>query len=156
MVKTEDLTKEEMSVMYDMVDPINFNVFDIKISEFIEFCEDPKKLIDKLQNDNEEIDILEIIANVKGFNDNVSKIFEYLSKFEIQQTQDEKNATKGIDFPNFFETMLIDCVEWFHLNSMEQAENIKVSEWFLFKKKQLANQKYENNYSLIMDKKYKK
>ena len=57
--------------------------------------------------------------------ENISKLFKLN---ETKPTNDELTAQKGVVFPTFQETMLCECLEWFHLHSLDDAEKLPESD----------------------------
>lgn len=97
--------------------------------------------------------VYEYCAKSKHLKKELEKITKYLNSFTIPQSEEEKQAIKGVLFPSFEENMLIFCQQKFFLKSMKDAEGILLCDFLVHKKSDFANIKYEKNLRLINERK---
>ena len=83
--------------------------------------------------------------------EDVNKFFEGL---QIKQDADEKQAGNGINFLNSYMLMLIFTQQKFFLHSLEDAENVKLSEYMAMKKNEVDGIKYQRNLQKIYQQKH--
>ena len=83
--------------------------------------------------------------------EDVNKFFESL---QIKQDADEKQAGNGINFLNPYVAMLIFAQQKFFLHSLEDAENVKLSEYMAMKKNEVDGIKYQRNLQKIYQQKH--
>lgn len=105
--------------------------------------------------DNEDVTVYEYAARLKHLRKEIEKVVKYLNSLSIAQTDEEKQAAKGVNFPSFAENMLIYCQTKFFLRSFHEAESVLLSDFILHKKNDLSLSKYERNLRAISDRKQK-
>jgi len=105
--------------------------------------------------DNEDVTVYEYAARLKHLKKEIEKVINYLTSLSVPQTDEEKQAAKGVNFPSFAENMLIYCQTKFFLKSFHEAENILLSDFILHKKNDLSISKYERNLRAINERKQK-
>ena len=106
-------------------------------------------------NENKDITVYEYAARLKHLKSEIERIIKYLNSLSVEQTPEEKSATKGVLFPRFEENMLVYCQQKFFCKSFRETEEILLSDFILHKKYDLANVKYERNLRMIRDRKEK-
>ena len=132
--------------------PLKKPVLAMSIGEFGEMVEDEETYIGKLLKHRKA---LKAFGMLKQYKQEIEAISKFFKLYDVRRTADESNAAIGIKFPNFGQRMLIDCVKWFHLNSMEEAEKVKLSAWLTMWQDEAANALYQRNYSKILEQKHK-
>lgn len=132
--------------------PLKKTVLAMSIGEFGEIVEDEDAFVAKLLKHRKALKAFGLLKQYKQEMEALAKFFKL---YDVRRTADESNAAKGITFPNLGQRMLIDCVKWFHLNSMEDAEKVKVSDWLTFWMDEAANMLYQRNYQKILEQKNK-
>lgn len=148
------LTKELLEELLEKVPavPLDKPLLSLTVGEFGEIIEDEETYIVGLLKHRKA---LKAFGLLKQYRQEIEGISKFLKLYDYQKTQEEKAAAVGIRFPNLSQRILIDCVKWFHLNSMEEAENIKVGEWLTIWQDEAASALYQRNYMRIMDAKNK-
>lgn len=148
------LTKELLEELLEKVPavPLKKPLLSMTIGEFGAIVEDEETYIVKLLSHRKALKAFGLLKQYRQEIDGISKFFKL---YDYQKTQEEKAAAVGIRFPNLGQRMLIDVVKWFHLNSMQEAEKIKISEWLTIWQDEAANALYQRNYSKIIDQKHK-
>lgn len=148
------LTKELLEELLEKVPavPLKKPLLSMTIGEFGAIVDDEETYIVKLLSHRKA---LKAFGLLKQYRQEIEGISKFLKLYDYQKTQEEKAAAVGIRFPNLSQRILIDCVKWFHLNSMEEAENIKVGEWLTIWQDEAASALYQRNYMRIMDAKNK-
>lgn len=156
--KTKDilplLTQDTLKELLEKVPavPLNKPLLSMTVGEFGEIIEDEETHIAKLLKHRKA---LKAFGLLKQYKQEMEALAKFFKMYEIKRTQEEEAATKGVVFPNLAQRMLVDCVKHFHLNSMEEAEKVKVSEWLTMWQDEAANMLYQRQYMNIMDAKNK-
>ena len=156
--KTKDvlplLTQDTLKELLEKVPavPLGKPLITLTVGEFGEMVEDEETYIGKLLKHRKA---LKAFGRLKQYKQEIEAISKFFKLYDIRRTADESNAAIGIKFPNLGQRMLIDCVKWFHLNSMEEAEKVKLSAWLTMWQDEAANALYQRNYSKILEQKHK-
>lgn len=147
---TQDTLKELLEKVPAM--PLKKPVLAMTVGEFGEIVEDEDAFVAKLLKHRKA---LKAFGLLKQYKQEMEALAKFFKMYEIKKTQEETAAAKGIMFPNLAQRMLVDCVRLFHLNSTEEAEKVKVSDWLTFWMDEAANMLYQRQYMNIMDAKNK-
>ena len=147
---TQDTLKELLEKVPAM--PLKKPVLAMTVGEFVEIVEDEDAFVANLIKHRKALKAFGLLKQYKQEMEALAKFFKL---YDVRRTADESNAAKGITFPNLGQRMLIDCVKWFHLNSMEDAEKVKLSAWLTMWQDEAANMLYQRQYMNIMDAKNK-
>lgn len=156
--KTRDvlplLTQDTLKELLEKVPavPLDKPLITLTVGEFGEMVEDEETYIGKLLKHRKA---LKAFGRLKQYKQEIEAISKFFKLYDVRKTADESNAAVGIKFPNLGQRMLIDCVKWFHLNSMEEAEKVKLSAWLTMWQDEAANALYQRNYSKILEQKHK-
>ena len=156
--KTRDvlplLTQDTLKELLEKVPavPLDKPLITLTVGEFGEIIEDEETYIGKLLKHRK---VLKAFGLLKQYRQEIEAISKFFKLYDVRKTADESNAAIGVRFPNFGQRMLIDCVKWFHLNSMEEAEKVKLSAWLTMWQDEAANALYQRNYSKILEQKHK-
>lgn len=156
--KTRDvlplLTQDTLKELLEKVPavPLDKPLITLTVGEFGEMVEDEETYIGKLLKHHKA---LKAFGKLKQYKQEIEAISKFFKLYDVRRTADESNAAVGIKFPNLGQRMLIDCVKWFHLNSMEEAEKVKLSAWLTMWQDEAANALYQRNYSKILEQKHK-
>lgn len=156
--KTRDvlplLTQDTLKELLEKVPavPLDKPLITLTVGEFGEMVEDEETYIGKLLKHRKA---LKAFGKLKQYKQEIEAISKFFKLYDVRRTADESNAAVGIKFPNLGQRMLIDCVKWFHLNSMEEAEKVKLSAWLTMWQDEAANALYQRNYSKILEQKHK-
>lgn len=148
------LTQETLRELLEKVPamPLKKPVLAMTVGEFGEIVDDEDAFVAKLLKHRKALKAFGLLKQYRQEMEALSKFFKL---YDTKKTQEETAAAKGIVFPNLAQRMLIDCVRWFHLNSTEEAEKVKLSEWLTLWQDEAANVLYQRQYMNIMDAKNK-
>ena len=147
---TQDTLKELLEKVPAV--PLDKPLLSMTVGEFGEIIEDEETYIVKLLKHRKA---LKAFGLLKQYRQEIEAISKFFKLYDVRKTADESNAAIGVRFPNFGQRMLIDCVKWFHLNKMEDAEKVKLSAWLTMWQDEAANALYQRNYSKILEQKHK-
>lgn len=147
---TQDTLKELLEKVPAM--PLKKPVLAMTVGEFGEIVEDEDAFVAKLLKHRKALKAFGLLKQYRQEMEALSKFFKL---YDTKKTQEETAAAKGIVFPNLAQRMLIDCVRWFHLNSTEEAEKVKFSEWLTLWQDEASSALYQRNYSRILEQKHK-
>ena len=139
----------------DRIAPIkgDKSVFEMSIGEFLQCLTD-----DYAQQFFSNPDELLVVAvgRLKHFKSEMDNVNRILSLNEIKLTAEEKAAQRGVVFPSFGESVLCETVEYFHLNSFDDAEKIPLTNYLIMKRKKGAEALYTRNLNRIYSEKSNK
>lgn len=138
------LKKEHIEELLEKCDEIALvkPVFSFTVGEFIESL-DEEYVMSFFRKYDEPLVVA--IGRIKRFRNELEQIRKILSLNEIKLSPEEQAAQHGVVFPSFQENMLCECVEYFHLHSLDEAENIPLSNYLIMKRKKGAEALYERN-----------
>lgn len=126
--------------------PLPHPVIKMTVGEFIEALDEHYAL--DFIKDREEL-LVVAVGRVKQFRKEMEDVSKILKQNEIKPTTEEISAQRGVIFPSFKESILCDCLEWFNLHSLDEAENIPLSNYLILKRKKSAEALYERNLNKI-------
>lgn len=95
------------------------------------------------------------IGRVNQYKKEMENIAKLMKINEIKETSEEQAAKKGIVWPTYQESMLCNAVEWFNLHSIDEAENLPLSNYLIYARKVAAEAKYERQLNQIYSNKNK-
>lgn len=150
--KTKDLLplldEERFQKVLDAVDeyPLKKPLLSMTIGQFIEALEDGYAM----QYLNEKY-VYKAFGKLKSFKNQMEAITRFFKLNEIETSADHKNASNGVTFLTFEESMLYKAAEFFHLKSFDEAENVKLSNYMLIWKKETSEMKFQHNYNKIIE-----
>lgn len=147
---TQDTLKELLEKVPAV--PLDKPLITLTVGEFGEMVEDEETYIGKLLKHRKA---LKAFGRLKQYKQEVEALSKFFKMYEIKKSQEEEAAGKGVVFPNLAQRMIIDVVRWFHLQSTEEAEKVKLSDWLTFWMDEAANMLYQRNYSKILEQKHK-
>lgn len=156
--KTKDvlplLTQDTLKELLEKVPavPLDKPLITLTVGEFGEMVEDEETYIGKLLKHRKA---LKAFGRLKQYKQEIEAISKFFKLYETTKTQEETSAALNIKFPSFSQRILIDCVKWFHLKSMEEAEKIKISEWLTMWQDEASSALYQHNYSKLLEQKNK-
>lgn len=155
--KTRDvlplLTEKNIKSLVDAVPAYPYkSVLTMRISEFGELVEDEASYITE-HIFSKQRRFLKAFGMMKDLKNQMENLGKFLEKFSKKQTPEEKQAARGIMFPTFIQRMLLDLVKFFHLNSFEEAEKMKVCDWLLVFQAESSNNLYQYNYQKLLEQK---
>lgn len=126
--------------------PLYPPVYGYTVGEFVEaldrdqaseFLKDPDK------------PLMVALGEMKAFNRQMEEIVKVMEANNPKLSGDEEAAKKGVVFPSVGESILIECCEWFHLHSLDEAENIRLSNYLVMRRGKTAETLYERNLMKI-------
>lgn len=140
------ITEEDFQKLYDELPSVALTtpVISMTIGEFIKATTDENWVKNNILN--EEL-LVVAIGRLKQFKDEVEKINKYLKLNEMEETGEEKQAKSGVYFCTFAEEMLLDAVSFYHLHSLEEAENLPLTDYLVLHKHKTAEAKFQRNLS---------
>ena len=156
--KTKDilplLTKELVDELLEKVPaiPLKKPLLSMTVGEFGALVEDEEPYIVKLLSHRKALKAFGLLKQYRQEIDGISRFFKL---YDYQKTQEETRAATNIKFPSFGQRMIIDCVRYFHLNSTEEAEKVKLSDWFTFWMDEASAALYQRNYSKLLEQQHK-
>lgn len=89
--------------------------------------------------------IFKFIGRLKGWEENMKFLEQFLRQYSSKQSKLEKQASQGINFLSFTNQMLADVISYYHLHSIRQAKHMMLKEWLFSCQDKLSHAKFERN-----------
>lgn len=152
-----DAEFEELIGMQEIkpVDLGDDSLFHISVGEFLtEVLNDAEKYIQaRVLCVDSNIPAVKAIGRLKTFKTEFSAISKVIDNCRPVTSDIEKAAAAGIVFPSFPEQVLLSVVEYFHLRSIAEAENLPFADYLLVLRSQSAEAKFNRRYQQLVSKK---
>lgn len=148
-------SKEKIESILSQIEeyPLEKDITSMTIGEFSEIVMDEESYITKIMRPRERAYIA--LGRLKSFRRQMEQLMNYIKKFQIKQSADEKQAALNIDFPDMLSRMLITTAQFFTLHSFTEAENIPLADYLLILKDNSSSIQYQRKYQQIIDSKSK-
>lgn len=152
---TPFLKGEHLEQLLEKCEPVPLDkpITQMTVGEFIEASRD-SYIMTFFENRDELL--VTAIGKVKQFNKEMENISKVMKLNEIKPSAEESAAQQGVVFPSFQENMLCECLDWFHLHSLDEANDIPLSNYLIVKRKKSAEALYERKLNKIYSEKNKK
>lgn len=149
------IDKERVDTLIDSVDeyPLKKKIISMTVGEFIDLVTDEDKFISSLLNPRERA--YKALGRLKAYKNQMKALFDWMKKLQVKQSQDEKQAAIGVDFPDMCSRMLLVVTEYFHLKSFKEAEKVPLADYLLILQDQSTSIQYQRNYSRLIEMKNK-
>ena len=149
------LNEDNIDSFIDSFPEVEFNFFSMTIEEFAELVEDEQKWVysNIIEKNKKAVDCFGKIKHIKKCIDNLNR---FLQMNSVPRTEDEKRAANNVTGPTFVESILITLVEFFHLQSFDEAGKKTLADFMLVYKKLSSDAKINYNYSRIIQSKTNK
>ncbi len=144
------LNEERLKELVERVPPVPLkkSLLDMTCGEFIEAMDEgyvlrllkARRIVKALGRYRQYLSELEIITN-------------YMKRYEVAQTSEEKAAAQGVAFPSIGERILVESVRHYHLHSTAEAEKLPLADWLLCFKDEGSKAQYQHRLSEIQSKK---
>lgn len=146
------LTDEYIQVLMEKLParPMKKPIWQMTVGEFLQTLDE-----DYYQTFFQEETIGAAIGRLKTYKEDMEKLDKYLKLNEVPETNEEKQAKRGIVFPSFGENILLTVAEFFSLKSLEEAENVPFADYLIVQKHKSANAKFERNLHKVFEAKSK-
>lgn len=150
------LTEKRMEYLLERIPeyPLNKPILSLTIGEFAEILMDEQAYMMKILNPRERAYIA--FGQLKSFKRQMEEISAWMKKYEIKQSEEERRAAIGIEFPDFIAKILIIVVQFFGLHSFKEAEQIPLADYLIILQEQSSSIRYQRNYSKIIEQKHGK
>lgn len=154
------VTDEEFESIMTITDikPVELgddSLFHISVGEFLtEVLENADKYItERVLCVDDNIPAAKAIGRLKTFQSEFSAISKVIDNCRPVTSDIERAAASGIVFPSFPEQVLLSVVEYFHLRSIAEAENLPFADYLLVLRSQSAEAKFNRRYQQLISKK---
>lgn len=154
--KTKDvlpfLTKERLELLINDVPevPLKKPILSLTCGEFIQ-CLDDDYVLGFLQQKR----ALKAFGMVKSFRRQMEEINKYLQANKVSESAEMKQASINVQFPTIGQSILMTVTEYLHLDRIEKAADVPLSEFLMIQRKQSAENKFSVNHSKILEQKNK-
>lgn len=147
--------KERINELIDLFPeyPLKKDILEMTVGEFCDLCINEDEYLNDILKPRERA--YKAFGRLKSYRNQMKNLSDYLKRFEIKLSQEEKAASVGVDMPDTPERILLDCVKAYHLHSTKEAEDLQLTDWILVLKDQVATARYSRNYNKILEQKSK-
>lgn len=132
--------------------PLRRPLLSMTVGEVAEIFDDPDTYMALILSERRA---LKAFGRLKQFNSEVDGISKFIKMYDFKKTQEEEQAARGIVFPTMSQRMLLDCVKFFHLHSMKEAEKVPFADWLTVFQDEASSAKFQRNYSKIIEQKHR-
>lgn len=138
---------QDFNALYDLIEAEEVSLFDMSVGDVCQCISSEQAFADWIDNHNDWL-ISRKIAFAKGFIKASEVTFGYFKKFESDgdATFNRAAAEVGGDI-TMAESIILDCVEFYHLHSTKEAEVLPFSDWFMMKRREVINNAVERRYN---------
>ena len=157
--KTKDLlpliSEYNFQQLMDLMPEVEYkSIYSMTIAEFADIMDDEAKYIEDniLKKEKRAIDCF---GKIKHLQAQMKRFGDFMKKYDIPSSSEEKNARQGIVFPSFVQSILTDLVEFFHLRSFDQAEKYHLSDWLMIWQKRASESIYQYKLNKAYEQKNK-
>lgn len=157
--KTRDLLallpdKEAWEKVLEAVPPMSLRrpLLSMTVGEVAEIFDDTDTYMAELLSEKRA---LKAFGRLKQFNTEMDGISKFIKMYDTKKSQEEEQAARGIVFPNMSQRMLLDCVKFFRLHSMKEAEKVPFADWLTVFQDEASSAKYQRAYSKIIEQKHR-
>lgn len=158
MILNDNTPKEVISALTpdevnDIISKISVSenyksIFTMNCGEFIETTNNDD-WFDECYDSSETL--FDFLGKIKGRNEDFKNLNKLLDQNKTSLKSNEKEAQRGVVFPSFAESILIDVAQFFNLKNFEEAANVPFSNWLIIHKHNTANAKFQRNLERIND-----
>lgn len=132
--------------------PLKRPLLSLTVGEIAEIFDDPDTYMALILSERRA---LKAFGRLKQFNTEMDGISKFIKMYDTKKSQDEEQAARGIVFPTMSQRMLLDCVKFFRLHSMKEAEKVPFADWLTVFQDEASSAKFQRNYSKIIEQKHK-
>lgn len=149
------LTEKRLEYMLENIQeyPLEKPILSLTIGEFSEILLDQEVYIKKLLRPHKKAYIA--FGRLKSFRRQMEEVSNFMKRYEIKQSQEEKQAAVGVEFPDFIAKILITVTQFFGLHNFQEAEGIPLADYLVILQDQSSAIKYQRNYSKLIEQKSK-
>lgn len=146
-------TKERFEEFMDKIPevPLKKRLISMTIGEFIEAASE-----EYAETILKEKRALKAFGRLKSYRRQMREIEDFVEKNRVKLSAEEQQAQAGVTFPDYKQQMLLDTATFLHLNSLDAAERIPLSNWLIIHLKQTADAKFERNLHKVYEAKSKR
>lgn len=153
--KTKDLlpllnTQEKIDMVLEAIEPypLDKDLLSMNIEEFSHVILEEEDYIKELLSEKRAYKAL---GKLKSYRKQMEQLTKWMEKLEVKQSQDEKTASLGVDFPDMIQRMLITVTKFFGLKSFSEAEKCLISDYLLIYMDQSSDVKFQRNYQKLLE-----
>lgn len=143
------LTKENFDLLLEKVPEhkLKKDIISMRIKEFAEIIMDEDSHIEKYLK---SFFAFTAFGKLKTYRRQMKEIMDFIKRYEIKQTQEEKMAAIGIEFPDVVSRMLITVTKFFGLKSFDEAMKVPLSSYLMILQEESSSIRYQRAYSDII------
>lgn len=151
--KTRDvlplLTKETFEELLEQVPEVKLKkpLINLPIRKFCEIISDEEAYVAKLLKQR---NALKAFGMLKSYRNQMKAITLFIKKYEIKQTQEEKQAAQGIDFPDMVTKIYLTIIKFFGYKTFFAAGFVPFSYYLMILQDEASSLKFQRAYSDII------
>ena len=154
-VKSEHIEEVKKLVTVDDLEGYE-TLLSLSLGDFIRLTKNNKDLIEKLFfSDKKDFTFWELCKRLKWLDVEIEKIKKIFDTMKVNHKDEEKKAAANVNFLPFELEIMAFTIEKLHLHSFKEAEEAKLSDVLVLKRRESANAKYERNLREIYNAKTK-
>lgn len=145
------MSKEDIEEVMKQIDevPLEKNIFDMTIGEFIELAKDETSFIERIIT--KEKYLFNALGKLKSYQRQMTQLTNLLKMYDVKQSKEEKQAAIGVVFPDFDDKMLLTVTKFFSLHSFDEARKVKLVDYLVVFQDEASSMLYQRNYSNIIN-----
>lgn len=153
VMNLNNLTDEALTKLFEEINPENVNIMEMTVGEVLTCILNTQSLINYAEEHRDTV--LDKLAFIKGFINKSNALFNSLNKYNNDISPEYNQAVLEIgNAPSTAETIITDLVEWYHLHSTKEAEELPFSDWYIMKRKEAYNGAVERRTQSIINRKH--
>lgn len=133
--------------------PIDPPLPEMTVEEFDQLLSSPENYMMKLAKKHRNA--LQFLGACRDMFDQLDGFTKFIKRFDVKQSQEEKQAANGVPFPSFGNYIISTLVKFYNLHSVDEAAKKKVKEFMLAFEVESSNAMFSRRYSDITAKKAK-
>lgn len=148
-----NLSDDALKVLFEEVNPENVDIMSMKVKEVLACIINAENLVEYAEENRNTV--LDKLAFIKGFMNKSNVIFSSFNKYNNDVSPEYSQAVMEIgNSPSIAETIITDLIEWYHLHSTKEAEELPFSDWYIMKRKEAYNGAVERRTQSIINRKH--
>lgn len=153
VMNINNLSDDALKVLFEEVNPENVDIMSMKVKEVLACIINAENLVEYAEENRKTV--LDKLAFIKGFMNKSNVIFSSFNKYNNDISPEYSQAVLEIgNSPSIAETIITDLIEWYHLHSTKEAEELPFSDWYIMKRKEAYNGAVERRTQSIINRKH--
>lgn len=153
-MRLDELTAKESEALFNLIQPMEMNIGKMTVGDVCRCILSEKSFTEYIEEKYDNI--YDKVAFAKGFVRSANALFSTFEKYNNQVPAEYAAILSNTKQLCMAESILVDCVKYFNLHSVEEAEKLTFDNWFLLKKDEVISQYIDRKYQDAMIAKQKR